>query len=81
VDLSGFFVFMNPESVFKLTPLKWKRTMSDYWQSYTATTPFGNFTVERYRGEQDCSGPWQAWTWGYCFSEYYDESYTEIVSK
>lgn len=57
----------TPPDVAGFTPLEWSLTWGpdeDGDESHTASTPFGNYTVERIDGR---------WAWKYCFDEYYDE--------
>ncbi len=59
--------------LYEILPLKWERKFDAAEQRYEACTPFGSYTVKRHRSGFGETGPWQYWTWGYCFAEYYDE--------
>lgn len=58
---------MKPYKKYLIKPLRWKAA----WKSdvtnicrLEANTPFGNYWIKHYD---------DAWTWGYCFQEHYDE--------
>lgn len=65
---------------WKIAPLKWERSFQDWMQQYSASTPFGSYTVKRTREGCEDSGPWESWRWGYCFDEYYDENESDCAT-
>ena len=50
---------------YKITPLKWHGKIKEEYDSISAGTPFGNYTIALQEHGR--------LTWSYCFNEYYDE--------
>ena len=64
---AGSALSYSPVALVGVKPLEWVKSWGpdeDGDESHTASTPFGNYTVERLDGR---------WKWRYCFDEYHDE--------
>src|SRR5687767_9735195 len=74
--------------LYRIKPLKWKRSFNDYQQAYESDAADGGYRVTRTREdcekhencEIDSHGKWGSWRWEYCFCEYYDELYAECAT-
>lgn len=58
---------------FYIKEFDWEYSEKADIQTYSHQTPFGLFTVSRWREDFDESKPWLSWRWNVCFREYYDE--------